>query len=150
MKLSFNIIAFYFVCIILFFVACKIKPFTINQRDKIGQKQGKWKVWFDDKETKLYYSGRYKNNAPRGTFKYYYRNGQIQLREKYKSNKTILTTYYHQNGKLDMKGTAQIILNPDTSIYQWLGQWEKFDTTGKLVEVHTYRNGQRIWVKFIR
>ncbi len=64
--------------------------------------------------------------------------------------KTIQTTYYHRNGKVDMKGTAQIILNPDTSIYQWLGQWEKFDTTGKLVEVHTYRNGQRIWVKFIR
>lgn len=150
MKTILKNIAFILVGIIMLVFSCQYKPFAINQRDKIGQKQGKWKVWYDDKETKLYYSGRYKNNAPRGTFKYFYSTGQIQLREKYKANKTIQTTYFHRNGKVDMKGTAQIILNPDTSIYQWIGQWEKFDTTGKLVEVHTYRNGQRIWVKFIR
>ena len=135
---------------LLMVMACGHPPFSLNYRDKIGRKQGNWKVWFDEGKSKLYYEGKYKNNAPRGAFKYYDQRGNIQLIEKYKRNKSIQTTYYHPNGKVDMKGLAQIIINPDTTIYHWIDQWEKFDTAGKLIEVHTYRNGNRIWVKFVR
>ncbi len=140
----------YFLFLIFLMTACYHPPFSLNYRDKIGRKQGVWKVWFDDNHQRLYYKGKYRNNAPRGTFTYYYQSGKVQLVEKYKRNKSIQTTYYHQNGQVDMKGIAKIIINTDTTIYHWVGQWEKFDTSGKLIEVHTYRNGNRIWVKFIR
>lgn len=131
-------------------VACRHPPFSLNYRDSKDRKQGLWKVFYDSDNEKLYYKIRYKNNVPKGRVSYYYPNGNLQQIEVYKKNRTIQTTYYWPNGKVELKGIAQIIINPDTTIYQWIGPWEKFDSTGKLTEVRTYRNGQRIWTRFIR
>ncbi|MCA0428163.1 MAG: hypothetical protein LCH37_12070 [Bacteroidetes bacterium] len=130
--------------------ACRHPLFSVNFRDKKDRKQGLWKVYYDSDNKKLYYKIRYKNNKPTGKVSYYYPDGKLQQQEIYKRNKTILTTYYWPNGKPELKGTAQLIITPDTTIYQWIGPWEKFDSTGKLTEVRTYRNGQRIWTRFIR
>ncbi|MFN4082528.1 MAG: hypothetical protein ACK4K9_11305 [Bacteroidia bacterium] len=67
------------------------------------------------------------------------------LVEKYnKQKREVLTTYYHQNGAIELKGVAECINNNETFIYQWKGEWLKHDSTGKLIEVNTYRKGQRI------
>ena len=133
--------------ILVFFLglcACRHPLFSKNYRDKLGRRQGRWKVYYDSGNKHLYYKGRYVNGQPRGNTKYYYQDGRILEIEKARGN-IIETTFYYPGGATQLHGSAQWILQGDSLTYHWIGPWEKYDSTGKLVEVQTYRNGKMIW-----
>ncbi len=142
-----------FVCLVmmmLILTACLHPPFSRNYKDKKGHRQGRWIMYYDDTKKQLYYKGRYKNNRPVGTLKYYFPNGKLLLLEKYGKSNNIPTTYYHKNGKVELQGNAEMIIQKDTVIYNWIGQWQKYDSLGRHTEEHTYIHGKLIWVKKIQ
>lgn len=127
--------------------ACTHPPFSVNYRDKKDRLQGRWKVYYPDTKM-VYYKGRYKNSIPR-KIKYYYPEGELYRTEKYSNAESIHTIFYYRNGKIDLEGDASIIQSQDTSLYQWQGPWQKYDSTGKHIEEHTYIRGNLIWVRKI-
>ncbi len=110
--------------------------------------QGKWKVYYPDTK-KIYYKGRFHNSVPK-KLTYYYPNGRVSRIDKYVNSGNIHTIFYYENGVKDLEGDASLVQNGDTSLYQWQGPWQKYDTTGKHIEVQTYRRGYIIWVKNIK
>jgi len=139
--------AFFGIILLCGLVSCKHPPFSLNYRDKKDQLQGRWKVYFPDTK-QVYYKGRYKNSIPK-KITYFYRDGSIYRKEHFSGKGNIHTIFYHPNGKVELEGDASLVQNKDTSLYQWQGPWQKYDSTGKHIEEQTYIRGQLIWVRKI-
>lgn len=120
---------------------------SLNKVDKHHFRQGRWKMYYDDKKKQLMWKGRYKNHHQVGHWKYYTARGTLYLEERYLKDKRIQTTYYDYEGRLHLKGYAHYVESLDTAYYRWEGDWLKFDTTGKLVEVSYYKFGKFAWYK---
>ncbi|MDZ4668110.1 MAG: hypothetical protein SGJ00_09510 [bacterium] len=133
---------------LMFLAACHHPPFSLNYRDKSGQLQGRWKAYYSGTK-KVYYKGRYSNNLPK-KITYYYKEGEVYRKELYKGKGNIHTIFFYQNGKIELEGDANIIQNKDTFLYQWQGPWQKYDSTGKHIEEHTYIRGKLIWIRKIQ
>lgn len=131
----------------MLFLACKHPPFSRNFTDKHFKKQGVHVLKYPNGKT--YMKGRYVNGIPKGRWKYYYKSGHLMLTEKYRK-KIIYTKYYQENGLPDLTGKAELIINKDTSLYQWQGPWYKYDSAGNIIKIITYRNGQIIGEKTIK
>jgi antitoxin component YwqK of YwqJK toxin-antitoxin module len=105
------------ICLLLF-VTC-----SPNRVDKKHRKQGRWKTYYDDKQTRKMWTGRYKNHEQTGKWKYYSRSGVLYMKEKYQKDSFIKTTYYYPNGKKHLQGYATYIETEDTTYYRWEGNW---------------------------
>ena len=129
--------------------ACSHPPFSKNYIDKKGNKKCRWEVFYDYAQKHLFYKGKFKNNKPRKMLKYYFNDGYLMQTEKYFKNGKIETIYFYKNGKVELKGNAELIVTKDSVYYNWIGQWQKYDSLGKHIEEHTYIRGKRIWVRKI-
>lgn len=118
-----------------------------NKVDKRHCRQGRWKLYYDDEKKHLMSKGRYKNHRQVGHWKYYSSKGTIYLDERYQKNKQIKTTYYDRKGRKELEGYADFVIGKDTVYYRWEGDWLKYDTTGKLIEVSYYKFGKFAWHK---
>ncbi len=106
-------------------------PWKWNQVNKKGERQGKWRAFYELKPEQLMYAGRFKKGQERGTWKTYSEHGNLERLEKYEPhNKRIKTTFYHPNGKVSHKGLAFLFEENNTLMYKWHGDWQYYDTTG--------------------
>jgi len=136
------------VCFLL--IACHKPPFSKNYVDKKGRRQGRWKVFYDAEKHRPLYKGKYRNGKQVGKFQYFLPDGKLYLQEiTFQKKGFIETKYFHANGKVELSGKSKVFENKDTSYYQWSGDWMKYDTLGNLLEIQTYREGQKIWTKKI-
>jgi len=75
---------------------------TLNKTDVKGKKQGYWKKYAHDT---LKYEGRFKDDKPVGTFKYYYDDGKVKAISKFGTeSKFCSTIMYFPSGKKEADG----------------------------------------------
>ncbi|MES2558485.1 MAG: hypothetical protein V4590_02005 [Bacteroidota bacterium] len=115
--------------------------------DKHHYRQGRWKLYYDDQKRQVMWKGRYKDHRQVGHWKYYSSKGTIYLDELYLKDDRIKTTYYDKAGRKELEGYANLVAQKDTVFYRWEGDWLKYDTTGKLIEVSYYKFGKFAWHK---
>lgn len=118
---------------------------TLNRVDKKHLKQGRWKLYYDDAKKHLMLKGRYKNGEQTGHWKYYTRSGRNYLDERYLKTNQIFTTYFDSLSRKQLQGYATYYETEDTAYYRWDGNWLKFDTTGKVIQVSYYKMGKFAW-----
>lgn len=108
---------------------------TVNQVDTNGRKQGYWTKY--DKEGHLVYEGRFHDDAPCGTFTYYYPNGKIRtISIISQGGKVALTTTRYPNGQL--MATGKYVDQQRDSLWQFYSEKE-----GILVSEEFYMNGKK-------
>ena len=128
------------------FILCALfSSCYLNRVDKHDLRQGRWKMYYDDEKKQLMWKGRYKNHHQVGHWKYYTSSGIRYLDERYQKDKRIKTLYYDYKGRKHLSGYAQYTETKDTAYYRWEGNWLKYDTTGKLIEVSYYKFGKFAW-----
>lgn len=112
-------------------------------RFKNKERQGKWIIYSDSTKTQIDNTGRYRKGIPKGTWKYYDKNGALNKKEKYRWSK-IYTTYYHPNGKIKKQGKAKIVQEEKVLHFFYYGDWLVYDSTGTLIKKQVYENGTKI------
>lgn len=113
----------------------------INRKDKTGQKQGKWKFFWDNGNLQL--EGTYVNDKKHGFFKTYDENGNFLMVYKYENDVLIENaketkvlqkkTAYHSNGKIAI--TATYFQGKPEGIRR------EYDTNGVLVRGYVFEDG---------
>jgi len=122
-------------------ILCQKNPDdTINQTDSLGRKQGYWKKM--DKDGSLKYEGRFINDKPTGTFKYYYPDKNIKALSVFRDSVHLKTTSYHPNGKVLSEGSYYRTIK-DSS-------WRFYNEYGKIVSEESYIRGAKsgLWKIF--
>ncbi|HNQ00534.1 MAG TPA: hypothetical protein PKK99_15840 [Bacteroidia bacterium] len=114
----------------------------INQY-KNGKPQGLWIMYSDSVNSKIESRGRYVNGKEKGKWKYYYENGKLRKKEKFKVS-GIRTKFYYETGKIKSKGIAK--LEPEDSLmhYYFQGIWKYYNENGKLTSIVLYEKGQEV------
>lgn len=107
---------------------------TLNRIDRQGLKQGYWKSV--DADGKLKFEGRFIDDHPAGTFRYYYPDGKLKaisvMRDQGNSARTRL---FHENGRLMGEGNYRNKVKDST--------WSYYsDLDGSLVSRETYVEGE--------
>lgn len=138
---------------------------TINKLNAKGQKNG---YWLKKENGTLVYEGRFNNDKPFGTFKYYYPDGKTKNISRFQKNGSVsYTTTYHPNGQVS--STGKFIDKQRDSIWVYYndagkkistesfkngvpnGKWEKFDSkTETLLDERNFLNGKKhgLWKTF--
>jgi len=112
-------------------------------RFKKKERHGKWIIYSDSTKTQIDNTGRYRKGIPKGTWKYYDKNGALNKKEKYRWSK-IYTTFYHPNGKIKKQGNAKIVQEEKILHFFYYGDWLVYDSTGALVKKQVYEKGTKI------
>lgn len=123
-----------------FFIGSFAQSDTINKFNSKGQKNG---YWLKKENGTLVYEGRFINDKPIGTFKYYYSNGKIKNISRFQKNGSIsYTTTYHPNGQISSMG--KFIDKQRDSI------WVYYNDAGKKISSESFKNGlsNGKWEKF--
>jgi antitoxin component YwqK of YwqJK toxin-antitoxin module len=116
-----------------------------NRYDASKNRHGRWKMYYDDGKQRLSSNGRYVHGKQVGHWKHYTPSGNLHLEEWYKPNGDILTCYFYPTGTLQLKGIARFISTEDSTFYRWEGNWNSYDTTGRLVHISFYKCGKFAW-----
>jgi len=113
----------------------------INNTDKAGKKQGKWKFFYDNDIVKT--EGVYKDDLKNGYFKEYDKNGLLLSIKKYVNNieevqatevsKLVVKSDYFPNGQIKTSATYRGDV-PE-------GVRREYDQTGKVVQGFIFKNG---------
>jgi len=117
----------------------------INRTDKLGQKQGSWKLFWENGNIRQ--EGSYLNDKRHGFFKYYDATGAFLYVDKYDHDVLVVDAKetkqmdkrmsFHPNGKVAIE--ASYCRNvPD-------GVRREYDTTGKIIKGYVYENG---WMRY--
>ncbi len=143
-------------CIYTFTGIAQQSKDTLNKTDKKGMKQGYWKKK-DDKGI-LKYEGRFVNDHPTDTFKYYYADGAIKAISFYSWNGVKSHTITYRPNGVKMSEGNYIDQKKDSIWYYfnemgkmvkdefYLGtypesEWHTYNSDGTLVEKTTWKNG---------
>jgi antitoxin component YwqK of YwqJK toxin-antitoxin module len=106
-----------------------------NQTDNNGQKQGYWKVTYENGKPK--YQAYFKNNKPQGEMRRYYDDGALKAIMVFeKESKKSRTKIYYQNGVLAAEGNFIDSMRDSIWLY-----YSFYDKTLKLSE--GYKNGDK-------
>lgn len=123
--------------IIVVLLSLLIPPaFLSQQKDDKGRKQGYWKK-YDDKTNKLLYEGRFTDDKPQGTFRYYHINDSVKAIIDFKPDgKTAYARHFHLNGKLAAMGKYYGSELKDSV-------WTYYDDMGALISREHYKAGKK-------
>lgn len=134
----------YFLAALFCFSICTSCNLCINRTDKHGERNGRWKHYWDGKS--LQRKGKYKHGLEVNTWKYYDMHGNLSKIEKYnKTRDTIFTSTYFPNNKIESTGQALLIYETDsTSHYYWHGKWFYFNEIGDTIKIVWYEKGRDI------
>jgi uncharacterized protein len=103
----------------------------INFTDSAGLKQGYWKK--NDNYGRMIYEGKFVNDIPTGTFKYYYDNGRIKAVSEISENgRNSYTTLFHPHGQIMSEG--KYVDRRRDSV------WLVYDAHGQLIAREIYSN----------
>ncbi len=114
-----------------------------NRYDAQGRRQGKWVSYWDDGKKIPMNIERYKDGRERGRCCYYYMDGTKRLQFMAYKDGRMKVKYYLESGKLEKKGWAVMIYDPQEIRYSWNGTW-KFYEDGKLVKKSVYKMGEEV------
>lgn len=116
----------------------------INRRDKLNQKQGIWKEFFDNETLKT--ECTYRDNRKNGYYKEYSSDGNLIKIIKYNNDiieedakevaKHDLVYTYYDDGKMKSKGS--FLNNVPNGLYM------EFDTNGRVTTTRIYKSGNTI------
>ncbi|QNE41198.1 hypothetical protein F1C16_17360 [Hymenobacter sp. NBH84] len=125
------------------------KPVGFWSRNRYNAKlerQGPWRIYYDETERHLAAKGRFRRNYERGRWRYYSFNGQREKWELYhrQPGGLISIRHYDLTGKIQRQGQARYVNEPDGPHFYWFGPWCYFDAQGKMVKIETYEGGTRI------
>lgn len=108
------------------------EPDTINVTDENGLKQGFWLK--KDNFGRKVYEGRFIDDVPTGTFRYYFDNGRLKaISEISSGGQDAFTTTFHPNGRKMSEG--KYVDRERDSV------WLIYDAHGQLLTSETYNNG---------
>lgn len=111
---------------------------TINRTDSKGLKQGNWKK--KDANGILKYEGRFKDDKPFGTFKYYFQDGKIKAINDFKDQgKVAYSKLFFETGEL--MATGKFVGEKKDST------WTYFDKKGVKISEEHYKDFKKdgIW-----
>lgn len=137
-----------------------------NQKDEKGQKQGFWKISYENGAIK--YQGFFKNNKPVGNFKRFYDDGTIKaIQYYYTDGVSVYTELYYNNGVLAAKGKyvnslkdsiwnyysyydKSLKLTENYSLGKKHGVSKKFYENGQLAEEIDWKNNMKDgkWIQY--
>jgi hypothetical protein len=119
-----------------------IWPWKWNQLNKAGDRQGRWRAFYEHKPSQLMYRGRFMDGVEKGTWKTYSEHGHLERKEKYQPrHKRIITVFYHPNGKVSHQGMAFQFVENNMLMYKWHGEWNYYDAAGKWLGWRTFNRG---------
>ncbi|MCC3156049.1 hypothetical protein LJ737_02315 [Hymenobacter sp. 15J16-1T3B] len=108
-----------------------------------GSRQGPWRTYYDQADTRLATRGHYRRDHPTGHWRYYRPEGVLDHTERYHRRGRISIRYYRPNGQLARQGQARVVVEPDTVRFYWYGLWQLYDSTGKASNWELYDKGWR-------
>lgn len=110
--------------------------------DAAGKKQGYWKKK-DEKTNRLVYEGEFKDDLPKGKFKYYYPNDSVRAIMMFKDGgKTAYARLFHLNGKRMAEGKY---INKEIRD----STWTFYDEAGILISKEIFLAGKKNGPTFI-
>ncbi len=112
-----------------------------NRLDRQGDRQGRWRSYFDEANTQLQTRGHYRHGQPVGRWRYYSPTGLLERRERYLGQGQSTITYLYPNGRVARQGQARVAAEPGGAHFYWFGEWRQFTETGVLDSVKTYDKG---------
>ena len=112
--------------------------------DRKGQRQGRFRTYYNDAGTQLFTQGRYRHGQPVGRWRYYAQAGELQRQERYRRHGFSDIAYYHASGRVARRGRARVVEEPAGPHFYWLGEWQYFSPVGQLDSVQVYSLGKRV------
>ncbi|GAB3637079.1 hypothetical protein GCM10027422_26690 [Hymenobacter arcticus] len=89
--------------------------------DRLGQRQGRHRAYYDDAHTQLLTRGRYRHGRPVGRWRYYALAGELQRQERYRRHGFSDISYYYPGGQVARRGRARVVAEPGGPHFFWLG-----------------------------
>lgn len=111
---------------------------TNKMRNK--HREGLWIEKYTQDSSHYKSIGKYRKGDPIKKWTYYL-NGKIIKKEKYKGN-ICITTFYHQNGKIQSNGKTKIDTCDKYPHWFYFGDWNYYNEDGKLTSIKKYNNGK--------
>lgn len=113
-----------------------------NRFDRHGLETGRWRTYYDDANKQPFTAGRYRHGRPVRTFYYYDPTGKLDRTEEYGSDGHCQVTYWHPDGQVARRGTAQWVTGQGRSPrFYWYGPWTSYAPSGQVTAVQTYTDG---------
>lgn len=116
--------------------------------DRLGQRQGRLRTYYDDARTQLLTRGRYRHGQPVGRWRYYALAGELQRQELYRRHGFSDVTYYYPSGRVARRGRARVVDEPSGAHFFWLGEWQHFSPAGTLDSVQLYELGKNVRTRY--
>ena len=114
-----------------------------GRTDRQGDRQGRYRTYYDDARTQLFMRGRYRHGQPVGRWRYYAPAGEVQHKERYRRHGLSDITYYYPSGRVAKRGYARLADEPDGLHFYWFGDWNYYSPAGALDSVQVYTLGKR-------
>lgn len=114
-----------------------------GRTDRQGDRQGRYRTYYDDARTQPFMRGRYRHGQPVGRWRYYAQAGELQHKERYRHHGLSDITYYYPSGRVAKQGHARLADEPDGLHFYWLGDWNYYSPAGALDSVQVYTLGKR-------
>ncbi len=154
---------------ILFFLICN-NLFSqtsggVNIVDSKGRKQGIWKKYYQN--GRLRFTGKFINNTPIDTFRFYYESGKLKGLKIYsEKNKWVRALMFHEDSTVMIKGYYKDTIKDSTWVYFSSGKTpvyeisykngrkngiaKTYNTEGNLLEELSWKNGIKdgIWIRY--
>lgn len=126
---------------LIFIAPLAFQACSINKFDKLGNRIGKWKSYWDEKQ--LQSKGKYKAGWQKGVWKYYNQEGYLAQKQTHHKDKTIEIVYYYPNGHIESTGKAKIQLDEKGNIhFFWYDKWLFYNADGSFKTEKYYLEGQ--------
>lgn len=127
--------------LLLFSLPADAQLFKKNKKQD-SLRSGKYIEYGYEDTTVVVTKGRFKDGRPCKTWKYYYEDGIIRMKIKYRDRLKI--KYYTQSGRLNQKGYAMLDFNAADTHFYWHGIWKYYDDRRKLYRIAIYENGAEV------
>jgi antitoxin component YwqK of YwqJK toxin-antitoxin module len=116
---------------------------NVNKLDRKKRRDGSWEFYWDDNNSIVSSSGKFRRGKQVGTWKYYNQQGKLERVEhnKWYTHK-IKTQQYHPNGQLQKEGFAKVKVSKEYVDYYWYGDWKCYDENGNYTKTEVYKHGE--------
>jgi len=116
----------------------------INRLDEKGCRQGRWITYQDSIRRHPLSKFYFKDGLECRTTKYYYENGKVRVKFRYKGDSLVLVKYYDTCGGLSQKGRSLMLYTEKEIRYCWDGVWKFYDNRQHLIRTAAYRKGEEL------
>lgn len=120
-----------------------------GRTDHQGDRQGRYRTYYDAARSQLFTRGRYRHGRPVGRWRYYAQAGEMQHQERYRRHGLSDIVYYYPSGQVFKQGHARLADEPDGLHFYWFGDWNYYSPAGALDSVQVYNLGKRTSTRYL-